>query len=69
MRRRWFLSEHNFGLASVPGPSDPARYPAVEEYQITFSCDNLFLLNIMSEITLAERFPKERDETPVSLED
>jgi hypothetical protein len=52
--------------------------PVVEEYQITFWCDNFFLLRIISEITLANvslgehdagtRY-EERDETPVSLED
>ena len=39
-----------------------------EDYQIAFWCDNLFLLYVASEITLAN--PRaETDETPVSLED
>jgi hypothetical protein len=31
---------------------DPAAHPVVEEYQMTFFCDNLLLLGVTSEITL-----------------
>jgi len=52
----------------MSGPAAaPAAYLNVEEYQIAFWCDNLFLLYIASEITLAN--PRaETDETTVSLE-
>jgi len=47
--------------------SAPAACSNVEDYQIAFLCDNLFLLYVASEITLANPRAK-TDETPVSLE-
>lgn len=40
----------------------------IEEYQIAFWCDNLFLPGVVREIRLANG-PIRRDETPVLLED
>jgi hypothetical protein len=61
------------GFASIGAPAACSNVRSNvrsndEDYQIAFLCDNLFLLYLASEITLANPCAK-TDETPIRLED